>query len=151
MFIETRSLTVSAGLAPFDPDLATAASPFLGPAISRLASMMLVDPAISWPVKAVDPLCKVSKTCTSYLIAGPYRTIQPSPFTVENDDISGFILYDAPFYHVDMWNVEPESVLAFNETRECELYGGYDARNEFSMKICMKQHAQDVVVAGMCF
>jgi hypothetical protein len=138
VFIETRSLTVSAGLAPFDHDLATTASPFVGPAISRLAQMMLVDPAISWPVKAVDSLFKVSKTCTLYLIAGPYRTVQPSPFTVENDDVSGFILHDAPFYQVDMWNVELESGLAFNETRECELYGGYDVRNEFSMNICMK-------------
>lgn len=67
---------------------------------------------------------------------------------MENEDSSGFRLHQAPFYQVDMWNVEPESELVFDETEECELYGGFDAKDEYSTTVCIKQHDEDTLVAG---
>lgn len=111
--------------------------------------MMSRDRSITWPVKPVDPSCKASKTCKSYLIAGPYRTVQPWPFTIETADVDGFRLSGAPFYQVDMWDVDREwELLSFNETKECNLYGGQDPKLDYSMSICMKQHTEDVLVAG---
>tara|TARA_R110002003_G_scaffold274_3_gene18015 strand:- start:268 stop:780 length:513 start_codon:yes stop_codon:yes gene_type:complete len=148
LFFNTRSMTVSGGLGIYNPDLATLFKTAVGPDISRLAQMMLRDPSIIREIDAVDNDCKASETCKSYLIAGPYRTVQPSPFTVEMEDVDAFRLHHAPFYQVDMWNVEQESELYFNRTSECNLYGGFDLRQEYSMSICMKQHSQDVIVAG---
>lgn len=95
-------MTLSGGLGIYNPDLANQFKTAAGPDISRLAQMMLRDPSIFWPVESADPACKRSKTCTSYLLAGPYRTVQPWPFTDETEDLYGFRLHNAPFYHVDM-------------------------------------------------
>ncbi|KAJ4363454.1 hypothetical protein N0V83_009747 [Neocucurbitaria cava] len=142
-------MDVSAGLALYDPNLAVTTSAMqTGPYISRLAQMMTRDRSITWPVDAVDPMCRASKTCKSYLIAGPYRTVQPWPFTAENETMDGFRLYNTPFYQVDMWDVEREWDLSFNETSECSLYGGFDAAWDYSLEICMKEYAKDVLVAG---
>ncbi|KAF2030755.1 hypothetical protein EK21DRAFT_111627 [Setomelanomma holmii] len=148
VFFDTRSITVSGGLAFYNPDLATVFKTALGPDISRLAQMMLRDPSLSWEVSPIDKDCKASKTCKSYLLADPYRTVSPWPFTLEGDDIDAFRLHNAPFYQVDLWNVDSEKDLAFDKTKECSLYVGFDPVNEFSTSLCMKQHSQDVVVAG---
>jgi hypothetical protein len=141
-------MTVSGGLGLYDPNLATIVKTIVGPDISRLAQTMLQDPSITQEIDAVDNDCKASETCKSYLIAGPSRTVLPWPFTLEMEGVDAFRLHDAPFYQVDMWNVEQESELYFNRTSECNLYGGVSPKLEFSMSLCMKQHSQYVIVAG---
>lgn len=141
-------MTVTAGLGTYNPELATSFGNVVGPDISRLAQMMLRDRSITWPVKAVDPACKASNASASYLIAGPYRTVQPWPFTIEEDNVDGFRIYNAPFYQVDMWNVDSEQNLTFSESKDCNVYGGINATTDFSMLICIKQHDGDTLVAG---
>lgn len=141
-------MTVSGGLGIYNPELATQFETAVGPDIARLAQIMLRDPSISWPVEAADSVCEASKTCASYLLAGPYRTVQPWPFSVETDDLDGFRLHNAPFYQVDMWTVKGEPELVFNETEECNLYGGFDPEHDYSMRVRMRQHTNNTLVAG---
>ncbi|KAH7063791.1 hypothetical protein BKA63DRAFT_182460 [Paraphoma chrysanthemicola] len=148
VFFDDRNMLVSGGLGLYNPDLATLFKTPAGPDIARFAQIMLQDPAISKEVDPVDKECKASKTCKSYLLAGPHRTVQPWPFTEESKDLGAFRLHNAPFYQVDMWSIEDETKLYFNGTSECSLYGGFDPRHEFSMSFCMKQQSQDVIVAG---
>lgn len=93
-------------------------------------------------------MCKASNACVSYWLAGPYRTVKPWTFIAEGDNLDGFRLHLAPFHHVGMWTVENEAELTFNESQDCNLYGGIDPKHEYSMEICIGQHAGDILVAG---
>ncbi|KAH7076169.1 hypothetical protein FB567DRAFT_583288 [Paraphoma chrysanthemicola] len=148
VYFDERDMLVSGGLGLYNPDLATLFKTPAGPDIARFAQIMLQDPAISKEVDPVDSDCKKSKTCKSYLLAGPYRTVQPWPFTLESEKLGAFRLHNAPFYQVDMWSVEGEPELIFNATSECILYGGFEPRTDYSLNFCMRQHSQDVIVAG---
>lgn len=104
---------------------------------------------MTWRLKPVSQECKgAGKSCKSYLIAGPYQTIAPWPFTEEEEDVNGFRLFGAPFYQVDIW--DPKPGITFSESKDCTLYGGLNATDDFSMVLCIKQDDPSApIVAGM--
>lgn len=147
VFFPIRTMDVSGGLGIYDPRIATLALVWK-PEISKLVQSMLRDRSISWPIDPVSNECKSNDSCTSYLIAGPYQTVAPWPFTVEHNDVDGFRLYDAPFYQVELWDASPN--LTFSESKDCTLYGGLDAVGDYSMIICLAQQSSEgLLAAGM--
>ncbi|OAF99277.1 uncharacterized protein CC84DRAFT_1222973 [Paraphaeosphaeria sporulosa] len=149
VFFDVRSMNVSAGLATYDPTIANATRNVVAPIISRYMHALLQDRSLTWPVDPIDPLCSTGKNCNASLIAGPYSTVSPWPFPRANESvgIDGFRINNAPFYQVDMWDWEPGTV-TFSESRNCVVYGGLDAFNEFSTSLCISQQDSEGVLAA---
>lgn len=143
-------MNVSAGLATYDPTIANATRDVVAPLISRYIHALLQDRSLTWPVDPVDGACSAGKNCHSSLIAGPYSTVSPWPFSRENDSVGmdGFRIRNAPFYQVDMWDLEPGTI-SFSQSRNCVVYGGLDAIYEYSTLMCVAEHdTEGVLVAG---
>lgn len=139
-------MNVSGGLAEYDPAVAATYHTALGPEIAKLVQTMLRDRTVTWPVDTVSQACRKERSCASYLVAGPYQTTAPWPFTVERGNLDAFRLHNAPFYQVDMWNPSPD--LEFEE-RDCTLYGGANRTTEYSMRLCISQEgAEGLLAAG---
>ncbi|KAF2795591.1 hypothetical protein K505DRAFT_360050 [Melanomma pulvis-pyrius CBS 109.77] len=124
VFFPIRTMDVSGGLGIYDPRIATLGLVWK-PEISKLVQSMLRDRSISWPI---DP------------------TVSPWPFTVEHSDVDGFRLYDAPFYQVEFWDASPN--LTFSKSKDCTLYGGFDASGDYSMIICLAQQSSEGLLAA---
>ncbi|KAF2729967.1 hypothetical protein EJ04DRAFT_580265 [Polyplosphaeria fusca] len=146
VFYPIRTLSISGGLADYDPQLAATYSTVIGPFIAKYVQTMLHDPSIAWPLDAITKECKNERSCTSSLIAGPYQTITPWPFTIEDDDVDTFRIYNAPFYQVDLWY--PPTSLTFSESQECTLYGGSNRTSDFSMALCISQQSSPNLLAA---
>ena len=150
LFFGVRSMNVSAGLGLFDPSIANAARPVIAPIVSRFIQVMLQDRSLSWPVDPIDNICKATKNCTSYLIAGPYSIVSPWPFPKANESLNtaGFRVKNAPYYQVDMWDASPET-LAISQSKNCVIYGGLDPIQEYSTLVCIAdQETKGVLGAG---
>lgn len=148
---DLESMNISAGLATFDPEIANATRLIIAPLVSRYIQVMLQDRSLSWPVDAIDPTCNENLNCTSYLIAGPYSTVAPWPFSRLNEsvDVDGFRIKHAPYYQVDMWDPKPNTTM-FSQSRDCVVYGGLDSADEFSTLVCIPEPEKDnVLLAGM--
>lgn len=131
-------MDVTGGLAIYDPRSATIYHTVMGPEIAKLVQSCLRDRSISWPAPSVGPECGNSKSCESYLLAGPYQTVTPWPFTNQTENVDAFRLERAPIYQVDFWNIEEkDSIGIFDMKANCELYGGFDPDIEFSTLVCI--------------
>ncbi|KAF2638593.1 hypothetical protein P280DRAFT_74644 [Massarina eburnea CBS 473.64] len=149
VFFPVLSMPVTGGLAIYDPTIAEVYHTKWGPEIGKLVKSTLRDRSISWPIDPMGQACKSSKGCESYILAGPYQTITPWPFTNETEGVDAFRLVNAPFYAVELWNPGPEDEVLFDAKTDCELYGGFDAKNEYSTMVCIAQtRVDDVLAAG---
>lgn len=137
---------MTGGLADYDPRAADIYSIYWGPEISRLVQTMTRDRVVTWELEPVSEDCKRDKLCKSYLIAGPYQTITPWPFIEGTESGVGFRMYNAPFVQVETWDTGDG--LMFNETRDCELYGGVNRTSEFSSLLCMSQENTEGPIAA---
>ncbi|KAF2270269.1 hypothetical protein CC78DRAFT_611923 [Lojkania enalia] len=145
VFFPVTSMDVSGGLADYDPQTASY-STVLGPTISRYIETMLSDRSIAWPLEPVSEDCQKEKSCVSYLIAGAYQTIAPWPFTLEDEDMDSYRLYNAPYYQVDLWYTSPD--ITFSESRDCMLYGGLHRDYEQSFILCISQQSSSGPLAA---
>jgi hypothetical protein len=141
-------MDVSGGLAVYDPRIATLAAVWK-PEISKLVQFMLRDRSVTTEIDPVSNACKKSKSCKSYLVAGPYMTVAPWPFTVEDDSVDGFQLENAPFYQVELWDTwDTNRDLAFNKPTDCTIYGGLNATVEYSTLLCLAQQSPEGLLAA---
>ena len=150
----TLSMSVTGGLATYDPRIAEVYHTKWGPEIAKLIRSTLRDRSIAWPVDEVGEACGASNSCEAFLLAGPYGTVSPWPFTnkTEDWDEEGFLLEKAPVYMVEMWNLENgDEVAVWGMEDDCVLYGGFDAKNEFSTLVCIVERGvDDELAAGEC-
>ncbi|KAF2678171.1 hypothetical protein K458DRAFT_395238 [Lentithecium fluviatile CBS 122367] len=151
IFISTTSMSVTGGLATYDPRIAEVYRTQWGPEIAKLVQSTLRDRSIAWPIGAYSPACKASQSCESYLLAGPYGTVLPWPFTNETGDVDAFLLEKAPVYMVELWDLEAgedEEEGRFVAETECVLYGGFNARDEYSTLMCIGERDEGALVAA---
>jgi hypothetical protein len=139
-------MNVSAGLADFDPRLSATYSNVMGPFIAKYIQTMLHDSSISWNLDPISPECRKEKSCVSYLVAGPYETISPWPFTNEDAEVNMFRVYEAPFYQVDLWYPPPS--LTVGDSRDCTVYGGINRTTDFSIDLCITQQSSPNLIAA---
>ncbi|KAF2003156.1 hypothetical protein P154DRAFT_112626 [Amniculicola lignicola CBS 123094] len=142
IFFPNTPHDISAGLAGYDPSVSRAYSTVWGPEIGKLVQTMLRDRSVTYPLPAINPQCKRSKTCTSFLIAGPYQTISPWPFTVgpgNEEELDSYMVFDAPWYQVDMWDIEESEGWTVSMSRDCTLYGGFNGTSDYSLLLCIKE------------
>lgn len=141
-------MDVSGGLAVYDPQIATSSTAWK-PEISKLVQFMLRDRSVTTEIDPVSNMCKSSKSCKSYLIAGPYMTVVPWPFTVEDDSVDGFRMENAPFYQVELWDtLDTNPDLVFNRLNDCTIYGGLNADEEYSTLFCLAQKSPEGLLAA---
>jgi hypothetical protein len=148
VYFPIRTMDVSGGLAVYDPRIATLAAVWK-PEISKLVQFMLRDRSVTMEIDPISNACKKSKSCMSYLIAGPYMTVAPWPFTVEDDSVDGFRLENAPFYQVELWDTwDTNHDLVFNPPTDCTIYGGLDAISEYSTLFCLTEQTPEGLLAA---
>ncbi|KAF2200900.1 hypothetical protein GQ43DRAFT_481187 [Delitschia confertaspora ATCC 74209] len=147
LFFPTTTTPVTGGLGLYSPSLALSYAAVLGPQISNLVQTMLQDRSLTWKLDPVSNQCKAGKKCRSYLLAGPYLTVAPMPFTQEEGGLDWFRIKDAPFYQVDVWDA-PKNLTFDISKEECTLYGGFNDTTDFSMVLCIQQGEKGVISGG---
>jgi len=108
---------------------------------------MLLDRSIAWKVDPVSEKCRAFKSCRSYILAGPYWTVAPSPFTQEQKGLDWYIVEETPVYQVDLWEA-PANLTFFRSKGECGTYGGVNLTGDYSMALCIAQQSPGVLSAG---
>jgi hypothetical protein len=151
IYFPVRTMDVTGGLAVYDPRIATGGTVWR-PEISKLAQNMLRDRSVTAEIDPVGNACKSSSSCKSYLIAGPYMTVVPWPFTVEDESVDAFRLEDAPFYQVELWDtLDKNPNLTFDRLKDCTIYGGLNATADYSTFFCLAQQSFEGLLAASMY